>query len=228
MKTSVLSFVAIAFSFLFLSAPLEAQAGSEDRPFPEKIDASKRYVFYMHGAAIENNGASSWNKYYDILDALEAKGFVTIGEVRSSVHLMRYSKKTARQVRRLIDAGVPPGNITVSGHSRGAHMTMRVSAVLGERQVRFIPIAGCGYQSGHGSTAKYKKFTKKLAPRMHGNFMIMWEKDDPIAGDCDAAMNRAPNATYKNMMLSVGGGHELFFRPEPSWIDPFVAFAKGE
>lgn len=228
MKISDFRLFAIAFILSILMASPEAQAESQDRPFPENTNPSKRYVFYMHGAGIENKGTSIDNKYYDILDALEAKGFVTIGEVRSDIHIMGYAKRTAKQVRRLIAAGVPPGNITISGHSRGAKITMRVAAVLKEPQVRFIPIAGCGYQQGHGSTAKYKKFTKKLASKLQGAFMIMWEESDEIAGDCDTAMKLAANVTYKNMKLTVGGGHKLFHKPEPSWIDPFAAFAKGE
>ena len=72
------------------------------------------------------------------------------------------------------------------------------------------------------------KIIKKLARKVHDIFMIMWDESDIIAGDCDTAMNLAANATFKNMKLTVGDVHEHFFKPVPSWIDPFVAFAKGE
>ncbi len=227
MKTAVFNLTALTFILSFLMMSPEARAGSQDRSVPANIDPSKYYVFYMHGTAVENDGPSKHNKYYDILDALEAKGMVTIGEVRSKINIMAYAKKVAGQVNGLINAGVPPKNITVSGHSRGAHITMRVSAVLKNPQVRFIPISGCGYKKGQQSLKNYTQFTKKLAPKAKGQWMNMWEKGDKIAGNCDAAMKRAAGVTYVNKMLTVGGGHQLFWKPKSSWIDPFVAFVKG-
>ncbi|NQU58793.1 MAG: hypothetical protein HQ513_16315 [Rhodospirillales bacterium] len=227
MKTTVFNLTALAFILSFLMVSPEAWAGSQDRPVPKKIDPSKYYVFYMHGTAVENDGPSKDNKYYDILDALEAKGLVTIGEVRSKIDIMKYAKKVAKQVKGLIKAGVPAKNITVSGHSRGAHITMRVSAVLKNPQVRFIPISGCGYKVGQQSIKNYTQFTQQLAPKAKGQWMNMWEKGDKIAGKCDAAMKRAKGITYVNKMLTVGGGHQLFWKPKSSWIDPFVGFVKG-
>jgi hypothetical protein len=226
MKAFIFIPVTVAFILMTLMVPARA-AGSQDRPVPRNIDPSKYYVFYMHGTAVENDGPSKDNKFYDILDALEEKGMVTIGEVRSKINIMKYAKKVAKQVKGLINAGVPPKNITVSGHSRGAHITMRVAAVLKHPEVRFIPISGCGYKVGQQSLTNYTQFTKKLAHKAKGYFMNMWERDDKIAGNCDAAMKRATGVVSISKKLTVGGGHQLFWKPKSSWIDPFVAFVKG-
>ncbi|NQV84946.1 MAG: hypothetical protein HQ494_14135 [Rhodospirillales bacterium] len=213
-------------SLPFLMMPELAKAGShQDRGFPEEIDPSKNYAFYLHGAGIENKGPSDDNKYYDILEALEAKGFVVIGEVREAVPMGKSVKKVAKQARRLLNAGVPAGNILISGHSRGGKISMRVSTILRKPKVRYAILASCGVKKGHTSYNNYQKFLAGRASKMKGVFLSMWEKDDYTVGPCDAAMNLAGVETFENKILTVGGGHKLFYKPVPSWINPLVEFA---
>lgn len=212
-------------AIIFLGSGI-GTASAQDRGFPSSIDPAKRYVFYMHGTKVEKHGASHDNKYYDIIEALEAEGLVAIGEVRSSVNIMDYAKRVAGQVKKLIQAGVPADHITVAGHSRGAKMTHRAAAVLKNPKVRFASLAGCGVQPGHTSTQNYKRLLKKLAHKMRGTFLNMWAEDDDIVGSCDGAMNKAGISTYRNVVIP-SGGHEVFFKPNAVWFTPFVAFAKG-
>ncbi|MBC8338391.1 MAG: alpha/beta hydrolase fold domain-containing protein [Rhodospirillales bacterium] len=227
MKKNIFGIAArAAVTVLVFLAPAIAGAGSDyDRPLPDEIDASKHYVFYLHGARIENQGPSDENKFYDILEALEAKGFVVIGEVREAVKLMKSAKKVNKQVRRLLNAGVPPENILVAGHSRGGKIAMRAASLLRNPKVRYAVLASCGVIPGHTSYRNYKKFLGGRAKKMKGTFLSMWEKDDDTVGPCDAAMEKAGVETFENMMLTVGGGHQLFYKPQPSWVDPLVEFA---
>ncbi|MGB5707197.1 MAG: hypothetical protein WBM41_10205 [Arenicellales bacterium] len=215
---------AILMCALVLFVP--AHARDEDRSFPDTIDPSKHYMFYMHGNYVEKNGPHKKYKYYEILEALEAKGFAVIGEARGKTNMAEYAKMVTGQVKRLLKAGVPADNITVAGHSRGGFISMQVASNLMKGKIRFGALAACGLK-GTGFFKQYKGLIEKRAAKMKGNFLVMWEQSDDVAGNCDKAMNKAGGVKYTNLELTVGGGHELFYEPKASWIDPLAAFAMG-
>ena len=213
-------------AMVFASAVVASSARAADHPFPDTVDPAKRYVFYMHGAYVEKKGPNGEYDYYGILDALEAKGFVVVGEARGPTGFGQYAQKVAGQVRRLLDAGVPVGNILVAGHSKGGLIALLAATRLGDPNLHFGILAACGRKGAEFYPA-YRKFVDKNAASLSGRFLVMWDHRDPVAGDCDAAMRKAP-VDYENTVLKVGDGHKLFYRPRASWIDPLVAFAMGK
>lgn len=219
----VFGIVAVLFG-AFLAA---GAAAAGDCPFPAAIDPAKRYVIYMHGAYVEKKGPNDQYDVYGILDALEAKGFVVIGEARGRVGFGQYAEQVAAQVRRLLDAGVPVGHILVAGHSKGGFIALFVAARLGDPAMRYGILAACGVK-GSEFYSTYRHFLERDAGNVKGTFLVMWDKADTVARDCDAAMNAAADATHENTVLTTGRGHQLFYRPDPAWIDPLVAFAAGK
>ncbi len=219
--TEVVGALAVAASLLFASGA----AGAADRAFPDSIDPSKRYLFYMHGNIVEKIGPHKQYRYYEIIDQLERGGLVVIGEARADTKMAEFAAMVAGQVRRLLAAGVPPGNITVAGHSKGGLMSLMVAGMIGDPGVRYGALAACGLPGTKFSKA-YRMFIDGMAADMKGVFFVMWEKSDVEAGGCDEAMTTA-GAAFQNKILTVGGGHELFYRPEESWIEPLVEFANG-
>lgn len=115
----VLDCLRLGLAVFALSAP--AFAGSVNGDVPAAIDPGARYLFYMHGIAIERGGqrARAYD-YSGVLEALSMRGFVVIGERRNPVKSGEYAEKIAGQVRTLLAAGVPAAKITVAGHSKGA------------------------------------------------------------------------------------------------------------
>ena len=69
-----------------------------DRGIPDRIDPAKRYIFYMHGFYVERKGPNAEYEYYRILDAIEAKGFVVIGEARGRSDIRMYAGGVALKV----------------------------------------------------------------------------------------------------------------------------------
>ncbi|MBT3660821.1 MAG: hypothetical protein HN540_13795 [Rhodospirillaceae bacterium] len=45
--------------------------------------------------------------------------------------------------------------------------------------------------------------------------------------ECDLAMGKA-GADYRNLTFTTGKGHNLFYTPEPVWIDPVAKFALSD
>jgi hypothetical protein len=147
-----------------------AFAGIVEKNVPDVIDSSAKYLFYMHGFAIEQGGprARSYD-YSGILKELEKRGFVVIGEERSRVKNDVYAEKVSGQVRKLLAAGVPAKNITVAGHSKGGMITMLVMSMLANPEIAYVNFAGCGKEgSGFGGTLQFAKNRASMAREQRG------------------------------------------------------------
>ncbi len=202
-------------------------AVANDRKMPDAIDPAKRYIFYLHGLYVERQGPYENYHYYDILDAIEAEGFVVIGEARGLSNPGRYAKSLAAQVQALLDAGVPSYHITVAGHSKGGFITLIASSILSRPGINYVVFAGCGKQ-GTEYRRGLAKFIRTDAATVDGVFLVAWAEDDEIAADCDDVM-AVGKAKHTNKLIPPGwGGHRLFYEPKPLWLDLLFAHARGE
>jgi len=201
-----------------------AVAGPGLRDVPSVVDPNAKYLFYMHGAAIEQGGprARSYN-YSGILKELENRGFVVIGEQRSRVRAEVYAEKVAGQVRKLLAAGVPAKNITVAGHSKGGMMAMLVMSILANPDIAYVNFAGCG-REGSGFEG-YLRFAKYRASMARGRLLSAYDRSDKIAGSCKPALDKMTNAVVAERVLDIGGGHALFYSPKSEWLDILQAWA---
>lgn len=206
-------------------APL-VEAGEVLTGPPDNPDTSAKYIFYMHGRYVENHGA--WDKYeiFAIHKSLASKGLTVIGDVRSGTDPGAYSRTIVRQVRGLLRSGVPARNITIAGHSKGGLITMLVASQLQKSSIKFGILAGCGVK-GSEFRRPFEKFIARGARKMRGRFLVAWDADDDIAGECDLAMRKA-QVRYSNLVFHTGKGHELFYRPQAAWIVPLAEFARSD
>lgn len=206
-----------------------AQLGSAYEELPPSTDASRKYLFYMHARIVEMQGRRAESRvhgryrYDDIVKALADRGLVVISEVRpGDTKLREYGEKVAGQVQRLIAAGVPPENITVTGFSKGGALTIVASAESGQPKVNFVVMAGCGI--GRFQPV-YKELLREFAPRMQGRVLSIYDEADREAASCQEAFARASRLESKEITLKTGLGHGLFYRPDRAWLDPVSDWA---
>jgi hypothetical protein len=206
------------------SVPIAA-TGSINKDLPSNIDPNGKYLFYMHGFAIEKGGprAKSYD-YSGILMELANRGFVVIGEERGRVKNEVYAEKVAGQVRKLLAAGVPAKNITVGGHSKGGMITMLVMPILADPDIAYVDFAGCG-REGSGFDG-YLQFAEHGASMARGHLLSAYDRSDRIAGSCKHALDKMTNATVMERVLDIGGGHELFYTPKPQWLEILQEWAE--
>ena len=206
---AVLSFVSIS------CAGEEASYG-----MPSAIDSSAKYMFFLHNYYVEKVGPDGACKYYDILQAFADKGFTVISEVRSGkIVPSEYAKKIVGQVNKLLDAGVPPKNITIAGHSKGGVIVLCVASQLEKPGVGFVVMAGCEIKP---LAKAYPDFTK-----LKGDFLSVYASSDSIAESCGTAFSSAiQGISSKELKLESGQGHKLFFQPEGVWFEPVIAWLK--
>jgi hypothetical protein len=153
---------------------------------------------------------------------------VVIGEDRpEGTDSTDYGERVAEQVKGLIGKGVPPGNITIAGHSKGAIITMVAANVLKNPKVNYGIFGGCLSADGKFGRA-YNIFITGLDNRVRGRFLSLVDKDDDVAGSCVDTFRRFGEDNATEQILDTGKSHYLFYQPEDIWIDPLVAFAMGK
>jgi dienelactone hydrolase len=196
-----------------------AAAGSVLTAPPSKPDPAQRYVFYLHGKIIEEMGRNArnprWGAYeYDaILEQLGARAAVVIGELRPrDTDVDRYAGKLVAQVNALLQNGVPAAHVAIVGFSKGGDIAARTAERI-DADVRYAILAGCFGDSGK-------------AQRMHGRVLSVRERSDHLARTCEPRFDpaRAKSGEQKEVVLDIGGEHGAFYRPDPRWVDPVMAW----
>jgi hypothetical protein len=208
-----------------------ATAGPVLDAVPAQPDASQRYLIYLHGLDVENNGPSASNRvygaadYYGVVKALAEQGFTVISELRPrGTEPRQYANKVAQQIGALRAGGVPPANIAVVGFSKGGMITLIASATSSEPEVKFVVMAGCG---AGAFAAGFRPVVENVAPRMRGRMLSIYDRNDRDGGSCKEAFARAGEGFKgEETVLGAGSGHGLFYRPDPAWIDPVARWLK--
>ena len=190
---------------------------------PDKIDTKAKFLFYLHGRIVEIKGIRPISEKYGayeyekIMEALKNRGFIVISEARGrNTHAGQYAQKVVSQVNRLLEAGVPPENITVVGASKGAFIAMIVSTRLQNKEVNFVFLAGCADS------------VRKFDLDFYGNILSIYDEKDQLVGSCQKFFENSTGINrHKEIKLKVGTGHGIIYKPLKEWIDPVVQWASG-
>jgi hypothetical protein len=193
---------------------------------PASPDPKARYIFYLHGRIIEDEGIENAvspefgkYEYAEILSALADRGFFVISEPRpKDTDVKQYAQKVADQVRALLKAGVPPGNITVAGASKGGAITHKASSLLHNKDLNFVLLSACGTDYHYG-------FDIDLV----GNVLSVYDyKDNKGAGSCAEFFAKSKDINrHKEIELKLGLGHGILYKPLEEWVSPTVDWAGG-
>jgi hypothetical protein len=199
------------------------QSGLILKEIPRDIDSKGRYLFYLHGLIIENEGVRPTSpkfgvyEYEEILETFKHKGFIVISEPRAKgTDPEQYAAKVIEQIKNLLKAGVLPQNITVVGASRGGGIAMITSTRLKNRQVKFAILAACG------DWAVYKK----VGVDLWGAILSVYDVNDDIAGTCSDFFEKSTGISKKKeVVLKLGLGHGILYRPLKEWVDLVTEWA---
>jgi len=203
--------------------------GTEGYDFPESIDPSRLYLFYLHGRIIEDQGLPAISpdfgeyQYEEILAALSSYGFTVISEQRpKDTDGVSYAEKVAGEVDALLEAGVPASAITVVGASKGAGITIYVSHFLENTDINFVLMGIC-----HPDVIDNLQQDRVY---LYGNVLSIYDSIDQYAGSCQELFSDSEGkglSSYDEIVLDMGMGHGILYRPLDEWILPAVRWAKG-
>ncbi len=215
----------IACSLFYFLMTTAAKGQSISRFIPVNPDKSARYLFYLHGGIVQDEGihavSPDWGKYeYEaILDTLRNYGFNVLSEPRAKgTDDEEYGIFIYRQVDTLLKLGISPEHITVVGASQGASMTIVAAYKLRNSKIKYAVLGLCEpFMIDY-----YAKYKDSLC----GNFLSIYERSDPH-GSCDKLfMEQYCKTGYKEIELNMGISHGFIFRPYPEWVHPLIKWIK--
>ncbi len=196
--------------------------------FPTSISLTHRYMFYLHGKIIEDQGLAAVSpefgayEYASILKTLADKGFTVISEQRpKDADVWAYGREVGGQVAVLINAGVPPGHITVVGASKGAWIAAVVSFLLKNPGVNYVLLGSC-----HSNMVD--EF-KNSGMSLHGNVLTIRDAADvEYSGSCSPLFQASEGrglGQHREIVLNTGMGHGIVYKPLDEWVLPTVEWA---
>jgi hypothetical protein len=196
--------------------------------FPASIDPAQRYLFYLHGKIIEDQGLPAVSpdfgeyQYAAILQRLSENGFIVISETRpKDSATLGYARKLVAQVQTLLKAGVPAGHITIIGASKGAAIAVYASHLLQNPQVNFVLLAICHPDN----LAAFQQDSITLA----GNVLSIYDASDELAGSCQPLFTSSQGeglASHDEIVVHLGLRHGLLYKPLDEWVIPTIYWAK--
>ena len=188
---------------------------------PDKIDSTKQYVIYLHGAIIENGDPKPIHPRYGLYDfpsiqqALATKDIILISEQRKSGTIaVEYANKVKAQVEELIAMGVRAETITVLGFSKGAGIAIITSDRIKNDKLNYAIMAHCG--------PWYKNSETLNKLRLTGHVLSVYEASD-TPGSCENLAKKSTNLnSFKEIMTNTGKAHGTFFQPDAVWLMPVL------
>lgn len=188
-------------------------------------DSTKKYLFYLHGLIVEEAGIrpkSEEHGYYEyelILETLAREGFIVISEARKKgTEIKAYAENIADQIKILLAAKVPPGDITVVGASKGGVIGSYVSTMLGEKCINYVFLAGL-----------FEKCLIDENLKLYGNVLSIHDRADKLSITPELYFNRSEGqGKFKAIVLGLDLGHGVIYRPYREWIDPLLAWVQAK
>jgi len=187
---------------------------------------AQKYVFYLHGKIVEDQGANASNgafgkyEYDNILGKFRDAHFAVLSECRKpNTDVKEYAHKVVFQIDSLLKGGVKPGNITVVGASKGALIAIYVSTYLHNPAVNFAFLSSC-------NDYVFMSYTDIA---FCGNILSIYEKSDEGNQSCEKfkTNSKSPILNYKEVELNTRLHHGYLYKPIPEWMGPVIKWANG-
>ena len=186
---------------------------------PNEISMEGTYVFYLHGGVVQAQGIPAVSDYYgayeylNIVESLRSGGHYVVSEVRhKDTQELDYARQLSLQIDTLINAGVPPQNITVVGASLGAYIAMELAHIKNRQDLNYALLGLCSeYALGY-----FEQYREGLC----GNFLSIYEASDSKSS-CQSLLNHPDcKSGYREIRLDMGIDHAFLFKPYPEWTEP--------
>ena len=207
----------LLISCLFYSISTSmSYAGDVVSEVPASLEASAKYVFYLHGSAEEEDGET--DKYTAAVEAVAESDATIITEVRGDTAPNQYAEKIKSQVQLLMSKGVPAKNIYVSGFSKGAVIALASAGAINNPNINYILLAGCSEMLNE----KYSIAPNKAV----GRVFVIYDSGDEKYGSCESTLTASDKLKLEETDIDSGKGHKVFRIAKEKfisqWRDPML------
>ena len=147
---------------------------------------------------------------------------IVISEQREKdANATAYARRIQEQVAVLRRAGVPSSHITVVGASKGAAIAVLSSSLIQDPELNFVLLGTC-----HPSVLEE---WNRSGLRLYGNILAIYdEADQQYSGSCEPLFEASAGrglGRHQEIMLHVGTGHGILYKPLDEWILPTLDWA---
>ena len=181
---------------------------------PDSPDASRQYVFYLHGGIVTASDGRPVSRefgayeYRAILGRFSDDGFVVMSEIRpDDGDPARYARRVAGWIAQLRKSGVPAAHISVVGASMGGVIAAHVSALLDERDLSFVILAGLYDDEPERSLV------------LHGRVLSIHDRTDAHSIVPESYFGRSKLSASRSIVTETGLGHGLIYTAHPAWYE---------
>ncbi len=163
-------------------------------------------------------------EYQPILERFSSYGVVVISEQRvKNTDPIEYAKRIQEQVTTLLNAGVPATNITVVGASKGAFIAIYVSHFLENQEIKFVIMGICN--------SEIVADLKQNRIFLYGKVLSIYDSADyQYGGSCEEVFMLSEGnkglSRYDEIVLNIGTGHGILYKPLDEWITPVIQWAR--
>lgn len=210
---------------------------------PETIDPAKKYLFFLHGLSVEQQGPDAYSREFKkvnqstaVAKALASLGYVVLTEARpKGTRVQAYANKIVAQVQQLLAAGVPTKSIALVGHSKGGYITIAAATKLAAPDISYAVLAGCTLPATHNiagvdARATYEALVAEPQGQLAGRFLSLYDTTDAWMGSCSELQGANPKIELQEAAIesgmAAGMGHSLFYAPDPIWMKPLADWLK--
>jgi len=203
------------------TSPPARISGKVYHAMPQIIDPDARYLIFLHGSLLEEEGTDATHPDYgryaydEIIEGLRVPDTNVISVIRPpDTKIKRYAARVVDQIEELLQAGVSPSHITVIGFSKGGNIAILASAELENETLNFGLLGACG---------EWLETVPESA--MMGRVLSIYDTGDESAGSCQSLFDRSKHGlTASEVVMSTEAGHGAFYNPDPAWLEPLRAW----
>jgi len=203
------------------TSPPARISGKVYHAMPQIIDPEARYLIFLHGDLLEEEGTDATHPDYgryaydEIIEGLLVPQTNVISVIRPpDTKIKRYAGKVVDQVEELMEAGVSPSHISVVGFSKGGNIAVLASAALENEALNFGLLGACG---------EFLDTVPESA--MMGRVLSIYDTGDDSTGSCQALFDRSKHGlTASEVAITTEAGHAAFYTPDSAWLDPLRAW----
>ncbi|MDX9757710.1 MAG: hypothetical protein RBU27_01000 [Bacteroidota bacterium] len=218
-------FALLVFLTMMLSGPVAAQGIVT--AVPEDIDPAALYVFYLPDEIVTPANPEPRHpdhgvyQYLQIANQLMTRGFVVVTRPRETTeHPYLVAEDIARQIRRLLDAGVPATNIGILGAGQGAAITVLVTTQLRDPGLQVVVLSLC--------TESFIDFWIAHNETLCGNVLSIHADGDKDRGPCHRYLEHGATAHVReHREMRIAGNAGFQFRASAEWLLPAIEWLRG-
>ena len=194
---------------------------------PEHIDPGAKYVFYLPDDIVTpadpepRHPEHGVYQYLQIANQLMTRGFVVVTRPRETTdHPYLVAEDLAKQIRRLLDAGVPAANIGILGAGQGAAITVLITTQLRNPGLQVVVLSLC--------SETFIDFWIAHAELLAGNVLSIHADGTKDRGSCQRFLEHcAQRDVREHRELRMAGGAGFHFRASAEWLLPAIEWLRG-